>query len=303
MNDDTMRDRVLCYLYGVLTPAEEETFRTELESNTDLARCLAEEEGLHQRLPVGGGVEDLPEGALEESRLLLRAALRRQAQSLSVLERMSRWFADQQQRLAWAGGAVALVLFGAVLGRGMAGQGSVLPTSQLTETLVDVRVLSYDEVSGQVELEVTGLATTRLEGELSDPRIQATLTAAMLGDLEPGPRLLAVDLLRHQTASTEIRHALTEALLDDDNPGVRVAAAEALSGLAADDRVRHALQQALLDDDNPGVRVAAIEGLRDLSDEETRQVFERVSRSESNQYIRAEARRAVDAGRPAPIHL
>jgi len=40
------------------------------------------------------------------------------------------------------------------------------------------------------------------------------LTAAMLGDLEPGSRLLAVDLLRHQTASANIRQALTEALLN-----------------------------------------------------------------------------------------
>lgn len=302
MTENRMRDRVLSYLYGGLTPAEQEDFRTELASNTDLARCLAEEEeGLHQRLPVGGG-DDLPEGVLQESRLLLRAALRRQAREpLPVLARLEAWL-GAAPRLAWAAGAVALVLFGVLLGRGMPGQQLALNHQQVLDSLVDVRVRSYDESSGRVELEVVGLATTHLQGELGDSRIQSVLVAAMLGDLEPGSRLLAVELLRHQTASTQIRHALTEALLGDENPGVRVAAAEALSGLAADDRVRQALQQALLADDNPGVRVAAIEGLRDLSDGDTRQVLQRVSRSESNEYIRAEARRAV-AARPAPTHL
>lgn len=37
------QERVLSYLYGGLTPAEETAFRTELESNADLARCLADQ--------------------------------------------------------------------------------------------------------------------------------------------------------------------------------------------------------------------------------------------------------------------
>ncbi|MDP6018318.1 MAG: HEAT repeat domain-containing protein [Candidatus Latescibacteria bacterium] len=302
MSDDRMRERVLSYLYGGLTPGEVAAFRAELETDEELARCLAAEgEGLHAKLPVGGGDDDLPQQVLDESRLLLRAALRQQAhRQLSTWTRLNLWVAPVLPRLAWSGGAAALLLAGVFLGRGLPGSP---PEAHIPGMLVDVSVNSYDESSGQIELELVGLATTRLAGDLADPQIRSALTEAMLGDLEPGPRLLAVDLLRHQTGSTEIRQALSEALLKDENPGVRIAAAEALSGLAEDDRVRQALQQALVADDNPGVRVAAIEGLRSISNNDTRQVFERVSRYEENEYIRAEAQRALLGKAPAATHL
>ena len=303
MNHEDMKERVLSYLYGGLTPAEVAAFRSDLARDAELARCLATEEaGLHTYLPVGDGVTDLPDRVLDESRLLLRAALRRQVRGpLSILDRVALWLGGVAPRLIWAGGGVALLLCGVLLGRGLPGQG--LAQALTKDTLVDVQVRGYNEADGQVELELVGLATTRLKGKLSDPRIQATLTAAMLGEVGPGTRLLAVDLLRHQTTSTDIRQALTKALLDDENPGVRIAAAEALSGLGADDEVRRALATALVDDDNPGVRVAVIEGLRNISTADTRQVMERVAQQESNQYIRAEARRALDVGRPVATHL
>ena len=213
---ETMKERVLSYLYGGLKPTEVADFRTELESNAELAACLAAEEaGLHARLPVGDGAADLLESVLNERRLLLRAALRREVREpLSAHGRLQLWFGGVAPRLAWAGGGVALLLCGGLLGRGLPGESSVMAAALTADTLVDVRVTNYDETKGQIEFELVGLATSRMAGELKDPRIQAMLTAAMLGDLEPGSRLLAVDLLRHQTASANIRQALTEALLN-----------------------------------------------------------------------------------------
>ena len=213
---ETMKERVLSYLYGGLKPTEVADFRTELESNAELAACLAAKEaGLHARLPVGDGAADLLESVLNERRLLLRAALRREVREpLSAHGRLQLWFGGVAPRLAWAGGGVALLLCGVLLGRGLPGESSVMAAALTADTLVDVRVTNYDETKGQIEFELVGLATSRMAGELKDPRIQAMLTAAMLGDLEPGSRLLAVDLLRHQTASANIRQALTEALLN-----------------------------------------------------------------------------------------
>ncbi|MDA0335445.1 MAG: HEAT repeat domain-containing protein [bacterium] len=296
---------MLSYLYGGLTSAEVEAFRQELASNAELAQCLAAEEtGLHAHLPVGNGLTDLPDSLVDESRLLLRAALRRQVREpLSMLSQWSLWLGAIAPRLIWTGGSVALVLCGVLLGRVMPGPSGPRAPALTAETLVDVEVRGYDAAAGRIELELVGLATTHVEGDLADPQIQALLSAALLGDLEAGSRLLAVDLLRHQTASSTTRQALTEALLSDENPGVRIAAAAALSGLGADDGVRRALQQVLVEDDNAGVRVAAIEGLRNISHDDTRDVMERVSRFEPNPYIRAEARHALDVGRAIPTHL
>lgn len=292
---NSLRTRVLEFLYGGMTPEQEATFQQDLAVNADLAQCLAQEKaGLHSLIPAGDGVTDLPVGALEESRLLLRGALRQQRQAGSFSGWLRSWLARLTQAttsaspLALAGGATAALVLGVLLGQ--AGPS----TPSMTDSLVDVQVTQYDESTGRVELELVGLATTRLRGHLTDAPVQAALTAAMLGDLEPAPRLMAVGLLRQQTQSAAIRTALTQALLQDSNPGVRMAAAEALSGLAADGTVRQALQKALLADDNAGVRVAAIQGLRHMTDIDTRQVLERVRYSEVNEYIRTEARRALD---------
>lgn len=310
---DAVRTRVLEFLYGGMTPEQEAEFQRDLSTDEQLARCLAQErDGLHSLIPTGSA--DLPEGALQESRLLLRAALRRQRSPSSWRTGLNVWLVHLRQatapRLALAG--VAVLLLGVMLGRGPLAGAPQLTAGLQTEAgpadaLVDVRVAHYDESSGRVELELTSLATTRVSGQLSDAPVQAALTAAMLGDLESAPRLLAVGLLRQQTQSAAIRTALTQALLKDDNPGVRMAAAGALSGLAADLQVRQALQQALLEDDNAGVRVAAIEGLRNVTDGETRRVLERVSHSEVNAYIRTVASQVLGQGTAAdtrgPRHL
>ena len=67
MTAESMRERVLTYLYGGMTAQEEEAFRTELAANVELAQLLAEEDRFQQRLPVGSGAR-VPEELLERAR-------------------------------------------------------------------------------------------------------------------------------------------------------------------------------------------------------------------------------------------
>jgi len=300
MTAESMRERVLTYLYGGMTAQEEEAFRTELEANAELAQLLAEEDRFQQRLPVGSGAR-VPEELLDESRMLVRASLRRQARpSPSVQARLVEFFRGLVPQMAYAGGAVAMLLCGIFLGRtalgGTVGQDLAVPSGQV----VDIRVKSFDRASGRVQLELSTLSVAVLEGKVGDGEVQKVLAAALHGDLEPGPRLRAVELLRHQTASAEIRQALIHSLLQDENPGVRIEAVEALRELAGDEQVRQALQQALLEDPNAGIRVAAIEGLRNSSDQATLRVLEQRMYVDDNEYIRAVARRALERDRPSP---
>jgi len=290
------RERVLAYLYGALTPTEAEDFRAEMSRSPVLARLLEEEERLHRAVPMGSGAE-LPEGLLEESRLRLRDALRHERPA-SAGGRLAHLLDGLIPRLSWAAGAVALLACGILLGRGTLVREESLAAQKPGE-LVDVQVRSYDAATGEVDLELCTLSISRMRGALGDRSVQAVLAAALVGRLEPGPRLDAVELLRDQAAATDVREALSHALLNDDNPGVRLAAAEALSGFASHDPVRQALQLALLRDGNPGVRLVAFGALSGHRDAATVQTLERAAHFESNEYIRTQADDALRGPRPA----
>ncbi|MFA6109332.1 MAG: HEAT repeat domain-containing protein [Candidatus Latescibacterota bacterium] len=285
-------EQLLAHLYGALTPDEEAAFQVEVEGDPELARLLETEASLHRRFPVGQGAA-VPEEALAESRLALRAALRRESSRrvagpvATLLERRWRW-------LAWA---VPVALFAGIL-VGRAGW-SPFPSMEsgtgiaASGRVVDLRLREYDPATGTVSLAVDLVSSREIRGHLEDPEIRQLLTQALDRDLLPGARLAAVELLRHQGARTEIRQALVQALLNDPNPGVRLLAAEALAGQSADTSVQQALVRALAGDVNPGVRVAAVEALRKEGDEPTRRALERAVAVDGNPYIRAEARRLL----------
>lgn len=163
--------------------------------------------------------------------------------------------------------------------------------------VVALRVAHFEPATGQVTLVLNAISQIQVEGALKDRAVQTALATALQGDLEPGTRLQALDLLRNQGDNTRIREALIHTLAHDDNPGVRLKAIDALKDLAKNEEVRQALRQALQHDLNPGVRVEAIEALRHFSDPATLQVLEQQSRNKANTYIRGEATRALQRDR------
>ncbi len=307
MSEDRLKERMLMFLYGEMSSAEEEVFKAELAENSELARTLAEEERFQRLCPPGSGPQ-MEEELLAESRLLLRATLRQEARrSSSLLARLAQRVRKIAPGTAFAGGAVAALLAGVILGRtllvpespqgelSLSGLASVNRENE--PQVVDLRVGKFNPATGRVKLSLRSISSVEMEGQVQDAAIQNVLAAALQGDLEPGARLEVVELLRYQTARTEIREALVYALLRDENPGVRIEAIEALKALAGDEQVRQALRTALLEDDNSGVRVAAIEALRKFQDQATLQVLERKMQVDENEYIRAEAGRALDEWR------
>jgi hypothetical protein len=294
MDEKELRERVLNFLYGGMSKDEEEGFRAELEENADLARLLAEEERFHGELSVGSGTE-VPEEMLQESRVLLRAALRREGEVVPLVwERMVEAVGRWVPKIGYVGGALAILLCGVLLGRT-----AFAPGVEMGEIgrVIDLRVRAFDAASGRVRLELNAISSVELEGNLGDREVQELLATALQGDMEPGARLQVAGLLRYQATTAEIRRALIYALLEDENPGVRIEAVEGLKELAGDEQVRQALCQALLGDKNPGVRVAAVEALRDSRDRATLQVLEQKMYVDDNEYIRATARQAFERGR------
>lgn len=300
MSSEEQRQRVLRYLYGDLNQAEQTAFQADLERDPALKTLLHAEERFNQLHPVGSGPQ-APETLLQESRQCLRAALRQQEGS-TLLERLRTWFQLIPAPLTWSTGVLAALLVGIFLGRGglrpaptsLAG---LLRPEDLE--VVALRVDHFEPATGQVTLVLDAVSQIQVEGTLQDKTVQTALATALQGDLEPGTRLQALDLLQHQGGSTRIREALIHTLLSDDNPGVRLKAIDALKDLAKNEEVRQALRQALQHDLNPGVRVEAVEALRHFTDPATLQVLEQQSRDEMNTYIRAEAARALQQGRGA----
>lgn len=296
MSSEEQRQRVWRYLYGDLNPAEMAAFQAELEADPDLRTLLQAEQCFDRLLPLGSGPQP-PEALLQESRLLLRAALRREKASL--LERLRNWFERLPAPLSWSAGVAMALLVGFFAGRSGPASPSSLVGLLKPEDLevVGLRVAHFEPATGQVSLVLDAVSQVQVDGTLADGAVQTALATALQGDLEPGTRLQAMDLLRNQGGSTRIREALIHTLLHDDNPGVRLKAIEALKDLGKNEEVRQALRQALQGDLNPGVRVEAVEALRHFSDSATLQVLERQSRNETNTYIRGEARRALQGER------
>ncbi|MBI2952462.1 hypothetical protein HYY27_10220, partial [bacterium] len=110
MSLDRQRERVLLYLYDEMSPEEKTAFETELTENPALRSLLEQERRFQRTCPAGAG-HPVPDDLLTGSRLLLRAALRRERER-RPLSRLSGLFRATPPQVRYAFGAVALLLLG-----------------------------------------------------------------------------------------------------------------------------------------------------------------------------------------------
>ena len=202
-----------------------------------------------------------------------------------------RWMA---LRPAWS--AVALILFGAVLGAQLlrwipsrSGSNSssqavnILARPQITDdqlSKMSVAGINFapgqDSAPGTVQLQLRAEQPLFLSGNLDDADVRRVLTDVVENGerFDPGVRLDCLEAMKSRTGDSEVRHALLAAVRKDRNPAVRMKAIESLRDSAGDQAVREVLLEALDHDANPGVRVEAVNLLVRALESKSKEVSE-----------------------------
>jgi len=159
-------------------------------------------------------------------------------------------------------------------------------------SITGIQSISQEPGSNQISIKYNTVSTQEAQGSLNDQRIQQLLLFAARNNYNSGVRLDSVDLLTQKPDDNHVREALIYALRYDSNPGVRLKALEGLGPYVKDDvRVRDSVLQALVNDSNPGVRTQALHLLEPVkADSSVRSVFQKLSETDQNQYIRSQAR-------------
>ena len=291
-------------VYGDLSSREEEKIKRHLAS---CEACRNEVKELQRLRAIASGVKGITvdDTMLSEARSQLGMILG----DLRARTRPSRGEGFLDTILPFrpglvAGGAVAVVLAGLLVGRYIipangAAQG---PTDPLADTrgttLSNVHIVGYGTNNQEIELAFNVTRPMRVRGVPGDPRIQRVIAYAIVNGENPGVRIraaLSIDPRADGSCDREIKAALLFAMKTDPNDGVRKAALEALLRYPADREIRDGLLQMLLADENPGLRVAAIKGLDTLAgrgfepDAGMRKSLEEHMHNEDNLFVRTKA--------------
>jgi len=306
---EQLQMRVIEYLYGEMNAQQRATFERELAEDPQLQAVFAAEQQLNGMLPPGAQPH-IDEERLQGNRWQLRQRLMKQARQPSLL---SRWFGNLRERpliLVLQGGAMAMTFVLGILVATPASQ--PVPSPGVTPGIQEVasplafvnagdyeiyqlQVNSFDPASGEIDLSFSLASETRLTGNVADQGINRLMAVALQEDIDSAARLDTINALQAVAAGNDVYEALIQVLINDQNPGVRYQAVQALVNLTHEERVRDALRYALSQDVNQGVRVEAFNALAEYRDPQTLQVFREQMDSDSNEYIRSQARSIVEA--------
>lgn len=308
-NTELLQHRVIEYLYGDLDAAARHQFEDELQSNTALRELLEQEQRLDSILPVGTQpfVDD---ERLQGNRWLLRQRLQKELRPRRTLASWLAGLRDRPFAVVMQGAAMAMTFVLGILvatpdGAGT-GASTEPPVMSLASSPLDfvgeddyeiyqLRVNSYDSVSGDIDLSFSLASETRLTGNVGDQQINRLMAVALQDDIDSAARLDTIRALQPVASGNDVFEALIHVLLTDQNPGVRYQAVQALVSLSGQERVRDALRYALQEDVNQGVRVEAFNALSEYRDPQTVQVFREQMENDSNEYIRAQSRLIVES--------
>jgi hypothetical protein len=300
MKCEWVQQNLLLYVYDELA----DDARYELEQH--VARCADCAAELKANREFFTQVSQFP--VSEPSPNLLASSRMRLQESLETAKQGGLW-----QRLVFDPGiwmrqlkfspalAAVLVIMGFAGGIGTAykvasgrpaegpGVSSAVPAES---SISGIRSVSQQPGSNQINIKYDTVSTQEAQGSMNDQRIQQLLLFAARNNYNSGVRIDSVDLLTQRPEDARVREALIYALRYDSNPGVRLKALEGIGPYVKSDvRVRDAVLEALLNDSNTGVRTQALHLLGPVrADSSVRAVLYRLAESDSNQYIRSQAR-------------
>lgn len=303
-NTEELELRVIQYLYGELSEQEVQAFEEELAGNAELQRLVEAEQRFNSSIPLGTQPL-IDEERIQGNRWLLRQNLQREARPRFSLAKWIQELTEKPLTVAFQGAAMAMTfvlgLFVATPATQPADSASMVPVTvaELSPLslindddyeIYQMKVNSYDAMTGDIDLSFALASETRLTGNVSDRSVNQLMAVALQNDIDSASRLDTINALQPVVSGNQVYEALIYVLTNDQNPGVRYQAVQSLVALADEDRVRDALRYALQEDVNQGVRVEAFNALSTYRDEETLAVFREKVDADSNEYIRTQSR-------------
>ncbi len=317
-NKEQLQLLIIRYLYGDLSVAEVQQFERELEANVALKQMLEEERRLDGILPIGVQPQ-ISADRMQGNRWLLHQNLQKANRSRFSLKQWLSGLSEKPLTVAFQGAAMAMTF---VLGIFVASSPStqelnpgivqVAATANLSPLalineedyeIYQLKVENYDAVTGEIDLSFSLASETRISGNVADENIYSLMAVALQDDIDAAARLDTINALQTVSSSSQVYEALIYVLTNDQNPGVRYQAVQSLVALAHEEQVRDALRRALREDVNPGVRVEAFQALAAYPDAQTLAVFRQQMDSDSNEYIRIQARTIVEDSSSVLIDL
>lgn len=299
MNCEWVKANITLYVYDELG----DDARYELEQHVGrCGDCSSELKAMQQ---FHGAMSQAPK--LEPSPNLLAASRMRLQEALETAEQHRGWrvldpAAWLRQARFSPALATALVIIGFAagtltayrVGLGSAGaerSGGGRPTEA---SIAGIRSINPVPGTNNVEIKYDTVVPQKVEGSLSDQRIQQLLLYAARNN-NSGVRVSSVELLSKNPDDNRIRESLKASLLYDPNPGVRLQALEALGPYVKEDvSVRDAVLESLQNDNNPGVRTEAIHLLQPVrADSMVRAVLQQLAEKDKSDYIRRQSRRVL----------
>jgi hypothetical protein len=283
MNCEFTRRQLSLFLFGELSPEEEQAFDQHVKGCEKCRQALSREKALHAALDAYKA--EPPPGLLSDCRQRLRSRLH----EVEVTGGGLRGFWQMLRRPLWLpAGALTLMVLGFFAGRFTA---SIKAASDGPVT-TQIRYVQPD-APGRVRIVLDETRQRVLSGDARDEDVRRLLLAAARDASDPGLRVESVDILRKQTDSAEVRQTLLQALQHDPNPGVRLKALDGLTPFASKPEMRKVLAHVLLSDENPGVRTQAVDLLVQHEEAGMAGVFQELLQKESNNYVRLRCEKAL----------
>ena len=306
----TCRDyqhQISLFMYDELGDVERSGLETHLLSCENCRHVFEEERGFNALMAEDSNAFEIPSDLLVDSR-------RELANELDRLEKNRSWWRIPTFSVVFTPmrllESAALIAMGLALGVYVSNQrvtrevAATLPApdSQIISSIPangsvsNLRVVSANPSTGEVELAGEVVQPLRMQGTLSDETVEQLLVSALGDSLNSGSRLRAVELLAPRANEQTVKNALIQALIYDDNPTVRLRAMQGLKQFAGQGDVREAFMNSLKNDMDAGIRFEAIEALttRNSSDAALAKALEPFTRDD-NAYVKMKALQFVSS--------
>ncbi len=299
MNCREFQHQISLLFYEELPEAEKPGLENHLQACDVCRHVFEEEKGLHSVLAEDAASWDLPSDLLVESR-------RELGNELDQIERKRSWWRVPAFSVVFTPmrllESAALVAMGLALGVYVSNQQqiatvvqnpseppSIVSSLPANGSVSNLRIVSANPATGQVELAGEIVQPLRMQGTMGDDAVRQLLVSALGESTNSGSRLRAVEVLAQQPNSEVVKSALIQALMHDENTGVRLRAMQGLKQFAGEADVQAAFMNSLNNDMDAGIRVEAIEALtrngRDTSLVKQLEPFTR----DDNSYVKMKA--------------